>query len=616
MLYLGLTLANHIRDGIKPNHRGSRVDKIIYGADTETVKGKPNSFQFFSDDSHCRDHILVSPHNARNTFLRWCRARRPNVLHVVYIHNLKFDLPELLYGCESRLVANGGEFEFTAQEWRIRGLFGAPTFCTLTDGQPRQSKNKRTIYLVDSFSFYRGSRSSAAELYCAHLPKLSRAMDIGQRRISKRSDGYSDFVAYGMRDAEVTYHIGRAIEAQHQEYDLAQCISVADLAAHIFRHHYLDYTIPQPSEDIIRASLDSYHGGKNNITVAPGWYPATNSLDISSAYPDAMRSLPAFSSAKLYKRFRGRPGIKSVPPYGVYRLRGRSAECRWPSLFDHAFKPLRGAFEGVWVQGLELNAALAADEVTIHKIDGYMYDAERDHQAPALRGFCLDQYAKKESASDRVIRTGHKFVLNSVSGKFVQTRKRTLRCIVDCNTLEVQDASYLVAGGMFHSFIASAITAHTRARIHGLEHYYQAAHTATDGIFTTLPVEVAGRFAVVPRADKLGALTHEISGDLLLVRNKCYLLYGDAPADPNHIVRSVAYPGRYINKYAMHGMAGRDPLLLESLATSGKRTYSAQRANTLKQSLQRGEQFNDFVSRDYALKVPQIPNIPKAHKPR
>jgi hypothetical protein len=610
MIYLGLHLADHVRNGIKPNHRGSRVDKIIYGADTETVCGKPNSIQIYSDDVHTREHFLVTPGNARKAFLKWCASRQPNRLHVVYVHNLRFDLPELLYGCEQRFIENGGEFKFTEAQWRIRGLFGSPTFCCLTDGEVGQSKNKRTIYLVDSWSFYRGTLSSAAELYCPDLPKLPPIVDLGQKRISRGSAQYSRFVEYGMRDAEITYHIGRAIEAQHVEYDLAQCISVADLAAHIFRHHYLDYLIPQPTEEIIRASLDSYHGGKNNITVAPGWYPATHGLDISSAYPDAMSQLPAFSNAKLYKRYRGKCGARSVPPYGVYRIRGRAADCKWPVVFDHGFKPLRGDFSDIWIQGIEVNAALEAGELTIHKIDGFYYDAEKDNQASALRNFCLDQYSKKEAAADKVIRAGHKFVLNSVSGKFVQTRKRLLKCVVDCQTLEVQDASYLYAGGMFHPFIASTITAHTRSRIHHLEHDYKAMHTATDGVFIgSKPVDCK-QHRVVEKAQKLGDLTHEISGDLLLIRNKCYIVYGDTPAS-KHSVQSRCYPGRYLNKYAMHGFHG-NVLELERLAVSGQRHYSAVRANTLKQSIARGEQVNDFVSRDYTLKVPQIHGVPKA----
>jgi DNA polymerase type B, organellar and viral len=606
MIYLGLSIPDHLRDGIKPNHRGSRVDKIIYGADTETVHGRPNSFQFFSDDSHCRDYFLVSPHNARKTFFKWCKARRPNVLHVVYIHNLKFDLPEFLYGCERRLVEGGSEFKFEADGWRVRGLYGAPTFCCLTDGAAGQSKNKRTIYLVDSFSFYRGSLSSAAELYCPHLPKLSAIVDLGQRRISRKSADYSKYAEYGMRDAEVTYHIGKAVEAEHQHYDLAQCISVADLAAHIFRHHYLDYLIPQPSEDIIRAGLDSYHGGKNNITVQPGWYPDTNGLDISSAYPHAMSGMPSFANAKLYRKYRGSARVRSVPPYGVYCVRGSAAKCKWPALFDHGFKPLRGDFRDIWIQGHEVNAALESGELKIHRINGYMYDHQRDGQASAFRNFCLDLYRQKEAATDKVVRAWKKFELNSLSGKTIQTRKRTLKCVVNCDTLEVQHASYLHAGGMFHPFIASAITAHTRARIHGLEHQYDAIHTATDGIFTRLPIRAGIRGAVVKtKAGKLGDLTHESHGDLLLVRNKCYILYGDGP-QPDARLPDSRIPGKHFTKFALHGFHA-NVSELERLYLSGERQYTRLRANTLKQSLARGEHFNDFVQRPFTLKVGAIP---------
>jgi hypothetical protein len=160
---------------------------------------------------------------------------------------------------------------------------------------------------------------------------------------------------------------------------------------------------------------------------------------------------------------------------------------------------------------------------------------------------------------------------------------------------------------MFHPFIASAITAHTRARIHSLEHQTHAMHTATDGLFCA-PGELARvrrTHRVTNRAEKLGDLTHESHGDLLLVRNKCYILYGDGPRTDARLPGS-AIPGKHFAKFALHGFHG-NVRELERLALSGERRYTRLRANTLKQSLQRGEHFNDFVERPFTLKVGPIP---------
>lgn len=566
------------------------MDKLIYGGDTETVRGKPNSLQFYSEDTACSDIFFVDEKSAVKQFLKWCASRKRNVQHVVYIHNLAFDLIEFLWGHHEKLVATGNEFQFSIGGWDIKGFYGSPTFCTVSRGHDQR------VTLVDSFSFYRGSLASAALLFCPDLPKLQRPDDLGSKRYGPKNDF---FVRYAMRDAEVTYHIGKAIEELHREFDLQQCISVADLAARIFRHRFLHYTIPQPSHDMVHAALQAYHGGKNNLPVAPGWYEGVTTIDVSSAYPHAMRDMPAFANARLYKRFKRAARTKSVPEYGVYLLSGTCADCNWPSVFNHAFKPVRGRFDDTWIQGFEVNEALRSGELKLSSIRGYYYDAESDITAPALRGFCNDFYKRKQNEKDKVRRFMYKLILNSISGKFIQTRKATMRTYVDIDAGTVTDAAELVAGGMFHPFIAASITAHTRARIHRLEHHYKALHTATDGIFTQLPAGKRGEFATVGAATVLGQLEADTPSPLLIVRNKCYIKYGgkDFP--------SAAFNGQHIAKYALHGFQGsvKD---LEVLVATGRRKYTVNRANRLKESVKRGLTPNDFVTRDFNLKVGPI----------
>src|SRR6185503_18643355 len=117
------------------------------------------------------------------------------------------------------------------------------------------------------------------------------------------------------------------------------------------------------------------------------------------------------------------------------------------------------------------------------------------------------------------MRAMQKFILNSISGKFIETRKRNSCAFTDVDADTTVTACELIAGGMFHPFIASAITAHTRARIHRLEHKYKAIHTATDGIMTQAK-NAKGE------GKGLGALTVEAeNATTLLLRNKCYVVY-------------------------------------------------------------------------------------------
>jgi hypothetical protein len=560
------------------------MDKIIYGADTETVNGEPNTLQFYSEDNNCSDIYFVNKSTALKTFLKWCEKRRRGSLHVVYIHNLKFDLIELLYGSHHKLIENGGNFEFAVNDWSVTGVYGTPTFAVLSKG------HNLTIQLIDSFSFYRGSLASAADLFCPDLPKLKRPRDLGQHRITAKDTAH---VEYAMRDAVISYHIGKSIEAIHNEFDIRQTVSVADLSATIFRHAFLDYTIPQPSQDIVSDALDSYHGGKNNLTVGPGWYREVTSIDLKSAYPGAMHKLPAFSDSRLYKRYKPtKSRIGNVPDYGVYSVSGNIRVCAWPVLFAHDFVPLQGDIQSVCVHGLELNEALRSGEFKPTRIEGSYYDAEKDNQVPAMRNFVEHFYKLKESEPDKVKRYMYKVILNSLYGKFIQTRKRSLKCYVDIDSGKMTEASELVAGGMFHPFIASAITADCRARIHKLEHDNKALHTATDGIFTQLKKPKG-----VKAHPRIGEAAVDAKGDLLLVRNKLYILYG-----PNGTFDSRSFEGKKIIKYALHGFQGT-VWDLERLVSTGRRKYKANHVNQLRESIKRGLQPNLFVERDYNLKV-------------
>ncbi len=579
------------------------MDRLIYGADTETVRGEPNSLQFYSEDTPVDVIRFVNKSNACETFLKWAESLRKRCEHVVYIHNLSFDLVEFFYGHHHKFAS--GEFDFKIGKWRVSGCYGTPTFCRL------QRDEKTQISMIDSFSFFRGSLANGAELYCPDLPKLRRPVDLGDKRYTAKD---KTFVDYAMRDAVVSYHIGKAIDELHKEFDLRQCVSIANLAERVFRHRFLTYTIPQPTNDIVHAALKSYHGGKNNLNATPGWYQGVSSFDISSAYPRAMSELPAFSDADLYKEFKAKRGVKvaRVPDCGVYLVNGNVDSCPWPVLFDHSFKPMRGEVSEVWVQGYELNEALRSKEFAPLSIRGFYYDAEKDIQVPALRTFCADFYHRKQNEKNKVKRTGYKFILNSLSGKFIQTRKRTLSAYIDIDSDRVTTANELVAGGMFHPFIASAITAHTRARIHRLEHHYKALHTATDSVFTMADAAKARRTKdpdLRVGGNGLGSLEHEVTGDLLLVRNKCYIIYAD-----DGKIQSRAFAGKRIAKYALHGFQGtvND---LEKMIASGRRRYTYTHANRLKESVNRSLAVNDFVKRDGLLRVGPISVQASARNP-
>jgi len=580
----------------------------VIGADTETCEGIPISLQFFSEDIPLRwEFIEVDEHSAMREFFAFLESL-PTAKHgthnVIYCHNLAFDLVGFFYKARAQLIEPGNIFEFTYRDWNIRGNYPASgaAWCMLR--QYTQSKSKgalRTVDLVDSHAWFQGTLAQAAMLFCPDLPKLKRPKNLGTVWYTGKDE---NFVEYAMRDAEIDYHIGKSVQAIHDEYDVSQGMTNAGMAAKIFRHHYLDYTIPHPRHDVIAGSLASYHGGKNNVVAGtfPAWHTNVTAVDISSAYPFAMSLLPAFDNPRGYRRVTFNRGCKpkQVPPFGVYKISGQVKNCDWPVIFSHGFKPIQGRVENVWVQGMELNEALNSGELRLSKIYGHMYDPDKDRHEPALKKYVDDIYKRKEEAEDKRLRQMYKIMLNSLYGKFIEKRAEKSREVFEItpeDDVKMAQSLEFTAGPMCHPFIASAITAHTRAYMHEVEHDYKAIHTATDGVFTYS--RRLKRIANYPKRG-LGSLALEGRGDLLLFRNKCYILYSDADGFP-----SRAFRGKRIVKYAKHGFQG-SVYQLEQLAAKNKRGYVVNKPNRLRDSVKRGLQVNKFVERPMILKVGPI----------
>ena len=568
--------------------------KFVWGADSETYEGKPHTLQFYSEDfdaapEHC---IWTDETSAVAAFFDWVSYLPTKSLHIVYCHNLQFDLPEFFWDYHQELI--GGEFEFHPfGDWKVSGVYGRPTFAKV------YSRSKQIhILIVDSFAWFSGSLAQAADLFCPDLPKLTRPKHLGSKLFPMNDE---EFYKYAMRDAEVAYHIGKHVQAMIEELDIMQPVSLADMAAKTFRRNFVEEPIVQTGSHVIDIALKSYHGGKNNVITggAPAWHMGVTALDISSAYPYAMAQLPSMTKKRCYRRYKLHRGhVKSVPDLGVYVVSGTVADCEWPSIFNHSFKPVFGEFKNICLQGYELNEAIRSGELKVTRLRGTYYDADKDGAPSAFAGYVNEFYNKKQTARAPIERHMYKILLNSAYGKFIQTIKKTPAIFTDADTGETVESGEAIAGPMFHPFIASAITAHTRAYMHQLEHAHEAIHTATDGIYTKRKRKVTVPFS----SNKgLGALEVEGKGDLLLLRNKCYILYGE----PGTGFPSKAFANKDVIKFAKHGFQGSLEQL-ERLVVENRRKYTAERPNRLKESIKRGLDVNKFEKREYVLKIGDV----------
>ncbi len=233
----------------------------IIGFDTETKEGPPITAQFYSEQMPAINACLfVNEGNVTQQCLRHLAKHCRFGEFVVYGHNLKFDMLSLFYPHARDMVKKkDGSFKFTYDRWTIEGIYGTPTYC-------RMERKDVRISIVDSFSWFRSSLDKAARLVCPGLPKLPRPKGLGQKDFDQDD---MEFIEYAMRDAEVAFHIGVAIDEMHQEFDLRQSISIANMAANIFQQHYISETAPifNTGPRILAGARASYHGGKTTYTL-------------------------------------------------------------------------------------------------------------------------------------------------------------------------------------------------------------------------------------------------------------------------------------------------------------------------------------------------------------
>lgn len=550
-------------------------DWHVIGVDSETMQGPPISFQFYSATAkQINGCIFVGKRKPTEVFFRHLKKLKPG-RYRMYGHNLEFDMLSILW--DIRASIRDGSIDADINDFKITGRYSKPVFATIDDGE-------RYIELVDSILWFMTSLEKAADLVCPHLPKLTRPAGLGITLFTAKDHV---FVDYAMRDAEVAYFLGLAIEKFHEELQIPSQISLASMAAAVFRIHYMQANIYQPPlHQWMVGAAASYHGGVNRVrpNSAPSWHLNVSALDLSSAYPHAMDSFPAFSDEKGYKKFKG-SSPRSVPPLGIYCISGLTSECDWPALFNHDFSPLQGRFKDVWVSGFELNEAIASHEVSIKNISGYHYDGRNDGAYSPFSAYVRNFYKKKSDEADTVMRYMYKILLNALTGKFIQTSP-------DYTLADGKLVKIMRAGGLYHPFIASLITGHTRAAIHALEHKYNAIHTATDGIFVPGKVDTGEK-------KRLGATVCEGQGDLALFRNKLYIFYTDDSSDGAY--ESQVFKGRYVMKCARHGFQGR-VVDLEQMLVSPNRTYRTNKPIKLKTALKNKDVPNKFVIEERKLR--------------
>ena len=569
--------------------RGNRKPHVV-GFDTEASRGQPILLQFSEGGGPEAADLLEVPDRPNaciDRFMDWtsthCRSRGQE--HIIVGFNLQYEWTQLFGDMPAELAA-AKEFEVIwegpDQRWRLTVWNHRRHAMTMLG-----ETNHVRVRVLDAAAFFPGSLNAVAGMV-----GVERKDDMDKQWLANltRAD-LSDplFRHYAAQDAVVTRLIGERIVTIHEEYDLQTCMTAPQFASRVFRRHFLNAVIPLPNLELEQAGLASYHGGKNGFYLKEPTRTRAWNMDIVSAYPEAMRALPALENSQWHQRTTYKPGV-----HALWQVRMDHRPCRYVGAMEHGGQPLRRGYRDVWITGYELDPMVERRELfNLTVLDGWVL--EGPHGGGALVNY-VDTFFAKKQVDTGPARATDKLLLNALYGKFFQKQPLgsvgNLEGIMDPETLEtvfyevsgnpLQDYDYR-AGGLYHPPIASLITGFVRGKVHRLEHRYDAIATSTDGFFARKPPWTADR------GTELGKLTAE-EGVLDIWRERLYA-FGD---------------GReHYTKAALHGFRGNAEALREIPLKPGSYSYTARHPVTLRESQQllRGSRYRpgEFAALTFTL---------------
>jgi len=519
--------------GIKKSNRSFPQFVNVLAGDTETYNGIPYLLSLCNNNEEAlvyevdTDNILdvFIKYLDKNSYLEEAGSRIQNVM---FFHNMKFDLPILLYKYMDKFLND--EFiitylyDFANLRYVSIEVYANKIFmCKIKIGKIKSVrdehgnikqvfKNPKIITILDSFNFFRKSLDSLCKDLDLPIKKMKRPDGIGERKIL---DDY--MLEYAKNDALAEWYLGKYIINFHESIDVPLSVSIAQLAQRYFCKHCLKENehIYLPRNDIMNYALLSYHGGKN------GYYldgvqrvRDVYVLDVVSMYPFIMLNMPPITSGSY------RQTSSVCYDYeGIYKVSGYVRDCTYPIICDHDFKYKSDCYiNDIWTTSYELKEAIIRKEIDIDKCEGYIWIPDKKSYNP------LETYVKyffdKKNTTPRSNPNYlfFKILLNSLYGKFVQTVEE--KYYMNYKDMELCMTKWK-AGGLFNPFIATLITGGARAYLHELEHEYKSIHSSTDSIMTTI------RPHKEHLKDELGGLQIEAFGDAMFIRNKVYAVFDD-----------------------------------------------------------------------------------------
>ena len=543
-------------------YKGKYREQNVIVCDTETVRGKPYSIQFYDGIDTRLEY--VNEHTIFDCYVDYIQSHYETNLSVWFFY-CQFDLPIIHYPYKDNFTHDNhtmqyGDFEFqyiTGKTW-----YGNHTY------------KGRKWFERDAFQYvFRGLEKIAKDLQLS-LQKRQRPDFLGERGW-KNSTEQKIFEEYAIADVLVLWELVYWILNIHRQYDVELSVSLADLAGKIFRKKYVESPIVPCSLEVTMAALSSYHGGKTQCYVTgPCIVPNINEYDLTSAYPYAMSQIGNFFDYQITEYTGSKIPLNKKD--ALYKIDAKIL-CQYQPIFTHEFKR-QTYLRDTWITGYELQSCLRENPCLDYQISrAYVMESNPDSEN-GLANYVWDFFEKKQIAdrekniSERLIA---KLFLNALYGKFISR-------IQD----EVDLGDMWRGGIIFHPLIATLITGFVRGYCHEIEHACQSLHTSTDAFIT----QGQGYEKQFPGLNGLGGLKHEYTGDVLIVRPKVYVIFDRLDASCYHKF-SVGetnevyciYCKAKVIKHATHGFYGSVQMLL-NMWRGNQTNYVVKRMIRLKEA--------------------------------
>lgn len=512
-------------------------------------------------------------------------------VNLIFFHNLRFDFLILFRKFRDTFFEQYNKIEFKHGLWKFRIIFGKVNY-----GEA-WGPDRKKFCMVDSAAFCPpGSKSliGALKTYGVQGHKFKPPKGLGERKIYTK-----EFERYATNDAIVERALGEAILNLHKDYDITPCISLPQLAGKVLRHRFFKRgeSFPLPPLSALKAAEFAYHAGKNGFYTRRGVYENIKEYDINSAFPRAMRELPQMVRGIYRATRRYEPGF-----VGVYEVRGHARRFKYPAIYDHRFRVVRGPFENLWITGWEVDLLREDPEYDFEIRQGWIWHPDPAYSHSPLREFVDEFWNLKNTTPKGPKRDAYKNILNSLYGKFAGA-------IEDRKVIVGNQGSWIVepknkvfrAGALYHPFIAGQITGYVRREITRWERRAHALHTATDSIKTTQDL---------PSSNNLGGLKLEVSGRCYLFRNKLYLHFARG-FDCGHKegVDGISEKGQHLCKVGLHGFKGNVKELYQrrfELIEKGFIDYEYDHMTTLREGVIRRETICKMNKRKERLTLAEV----------